>query len=128
LLVLINAKNWPAARLAIANHDTMAAIATPGSPEAKEEAARLIAAVKHAHSRIKWAFHSDQGAKLMRLDSHLAETVMHLMLRQGVVVLPVHDSFLVPESKAELLEEAMLRAAHEAGLMALQTDYNRPHA
>jgi hypothetical protein len=123
LLVLINAKNWPAARLAIANHDTMAAIATPGSPEAKEEAARLIAAVKHVHSRIKGAFHSDQGAQLMRVDSNLAETVMHLMLRQDVVVLPVHDSFLVPESKAELLEEAMLKAAHEAGFMALQISY-----
>lgn len=128
LLVLINAKNWAAARLAIANHDTMAAITTPGSPEAKEEAVRLIAAVKHPHSRIKWAFHSDQGAKLMRIDSDIAETVMHLMLRQGVVVLPVHDSFLVPASKAEVLEECMMKAAHEAGFIALQTDYPRPHA
>jgi hypothetical protein len=128
LLVLINAKNWAAARHAIAHHDTMAAIATPGSPEAKEEAARLIAAVKHTHSRIKWSFHSDQGAKLMRIDSELAESVMHTLLRQGILALPIHDSFLVPASKAKLLEEAMLRAAHEAGFVALQTDYNRPHA
>ena len=48
---------------------------------------------------------------------------MHLMLRQGVVVLPVHDSFLVPASKAERLEEAMLKAAHQAGFMALQIAY-----
>jgi hypothetical protein len=128
LLVLINAKNWAAARLAIANHDTMAAIATPGSQQAKEAATRLITNVKRVHRPIRQAFHADQGAKLMRIDSDLAETVMHLMLRQGVVVLPVHDSFLVPASKAELLEEAMLKAAHEAGFMALRTDYARPHA
>jgi hypothetical protein len=117
--VLINAENWAAARLAFAHHNTMAAIATPDSQEAVA-AARLITDVKHVHSPIKWASHSDKGAELMSIDSHLAETVMHLMLRQGVVVLPVHDSFLVPASKAELLEEGMLKAAHEAGFMALQ--------
>jgi hypothetical protein len=117
--VLINAENWAAARLAFAHHNTMAAIATPDSQEAVA-AARLITDVKHVHSPIKWASHSDKGAELMSIDSHLAETVMHLMLRQGVVVLPVRDSFLVPASKAELLEEGMLKAAHEAGFMALQ--------
>jgi hypothetical protein len=123
LLVLINAENWVAARFAIAHHDALAAVTAPGSQDAMAAAARLIADVKRVHSHIKWAFHSDKGAELMRIDSHLAETVMHLMLRQGVVVLPVHDSFLVPASKAELLEEAMLKAAHEAGFMALQIAY-----
>jgi hypothetical protein len=123
LLVLINAKNRTAARLAIAHHDTMAAHAVPGSQEAIAAAARLIDDVKRVHRPIAWAFHADKGAELMNIDSHLAETVMHLMLRQGVVVLPVHDSFLVPASKAELLEEAMLKAAHEAGFMALQIAY-----
>jgi hypothetical protein len=123
LLVLINAKNRASARLAIAHHDTMAAHAVPGSQEAIAAAARLIDNVKRVHRPIAWAFHADKGAELMHIDSHLAETVMHLMLRQGVVVLPVHDSFLVPASKAELLEEAMLKAAHEAGFMALQIAY-----
>ena len=123
LLVLINAKNRASARLAIAHHDTMAAHAVPGSQEAIAAAAKLIDDVKRVHRPIAWAFHADKGAELMTIDSDLAETVMHLMLRQGVVVLPVHDSFLVPASKAELLEEAMLKAAHEAGFMALQIAY-----
>jgi hypothetical protein len=123
LLVLINAKNWASARAVIANDDTMAAHAVPGSQEAIAAAAKLIADVKRVHRPIVWAFHADKGAELMHIDSDLAETVMHLMLRQGVVVLPVHDSFLVPASKAELLEEAMLKAAHEAGFMALQIAY-----
>ena len=123
LLVLINAESRASARFAIAHHTTMAAIATPGSHEARAAAARLIDDVKRVHRPITWAFHTDKGAELMNIDSHLAETVMHLMLRQGVVVLPVHDSFLVPASKAELLEEAMLQAAHEAGFRALQIAY-----
>ena len=123
LLVLINAKNRASARLAIAHHDTMAANAAPGSQEAIAAAARLIDDVKRVHRSIAWAFHADKGAELMNIDSDLAETVMHLMLRQGVVVLPVHDSFLVPASKAERLEEAMLKAAHQAGFMALQIAY-----
>jgi hypothetical protein len=123
LLVLINAENRVSARFAIAHHDTMAANATPGSHEAIAAAARLIDDVKRVHRPIAWAFHVDKGAELMHIDSDLAETVMHLMLRQGVVVLPVHDSFLVPASKAERLEEAMLKAAHQAGFMALQIAY-----
>jgi hypothetical protein len=101
----------------------MAANAAPGSQEAIAAAARLIDDVKRVHRSIAWAFHADKGAELMNIDSDLAETVMHLMLRQGVVVLPVHDSFLVPASKAERLEEAMLKAAHQAGFMALQIAY-----
>jgi hypothetical protein len=101
----------------------MAAIATPGSPEARAAAATLIHDVKRVHRPIAWAFHQDKGAELMRIDSDLAETVMRLMLRQGVVVLPVHDSFLVPVSKAARLEEAMLQAAHDAGFKALQLAY-----
>jgi hypothetical protein len=123
LLVLLNAKNRASARLAMAHHDTMAAHAVPGSQEAIAAAARLIDDVKRVHRPIAWAFHADKGAELMNIDSNLAETVMHLMLRQGVVVLPIHDSFLVPASKAERLEEAMVKAAHEAGFRDLQIAY-----
>src|SRR3954451_7617333 len=81
---------------------------------------RLIQDVKRVHAPIAGAFHSDAGARLMRLDSDIAESVMHLMLAQGVLVLPVHDSFLVPASKATALEEAMKKAAHEAGIEAIK--------
>ena len=124
LLVLINAPNRASARLAIANHDTMACIAALGTQDAMATADRLIEEVKCVHRPIAGAFHSDSGAAIMSLDSALAETVMHLMLRLGVLVLPIHDSFLVPASKAELLEEAMLKAAHEAGFVALRIAYS----
>lgn len=123
LLVLINAKNRQSARLAIAKHATMEPVAQPGSQQAIAAADRLIDDVKRMHSPIAGAFHTDKGAQLMVIDSALAETVMHSMLQQGVLVLPVHDSFLVPRSKAKLLEKAMLEAAHRAGFPCLQTAY-----
>ncbi|MCP4491502.1 MAG: hypothetical protein GY820_29950, partial [Gammaproteobacteria bacterium] len=83
------------------------------------------AAIKFKHAKIRNAFHSDKGAELMRLDSDLAETVMLAMQMAGIVVLPIHDSFLVQESKAPQLEETMLRVAYQAGYESLQTDWVR---
>jgi hypothetical protein len=120
LLILINARTPASARFALANHETMTAVAPVGSQEAIRTAARLISDIKRVHVPIAGAFHSDAGARLMRLDSELAETVMHMMLRQGILVLPVHDSFLVPASKVKILEEAMVKAAHEAGISAIR--------
>lgn len=124
-LILINAKGEHQARAAIARHDQMAAIAPPGSKQAYAVATELMAAIKSKHKGICNAFHSDKGAELMRLDSDLAETVMHAMLLAGIVVLPVHDSFLVQESQASFLEETMLRVAYQAGYESLKTDWVR---
>ncbi|PDS45377.1 hypothetical protein CO662_36750 [Rhizobium anhuiense] len=123
LLILVNAKKEHEARAAIARHDHMALLTRPGSQEAYSLASDLMAAIKARHVGIADAFHSDKGAELMRLDSDLAETVMHVMLLAGVVVLPVHDSFLVQESKAEMLEEVMLRVAYEAGYESLRVEH-----
>lgn len=120
LLILVNAKTMQEARFAIAHHDEMKSTAVPGSQEAFRAADALMAEVKRVHRPIAWAFHSDKGAELMALDSQMAETVMHIMMMAGIMVLPVHDSFLVQKSKAGLLEEAMQRAAYETGLEAVQ--------
>ena len=37
------------------------------------------------------------------------------MGNQGIVVLPIHDSFLVPASKADLLEQAMIEEEAKHG-------------
>lgn len=124
-LILVNAKGEREARAAIARHEQMAAVCHPGSEQAYAAATELMAAIKSKHARICNAFHSDRGAELMRLDSELAETVMLAMQMAGIVVLPIHDSFLVQESKASLLEETVLRVAYEAGYESLKTDWGR---
>lgn len=119
-LILINASTEARARKAIANQQPMEALAPLGTQEAFRKADALIQAIKMLHRPIASAFHSDAGAWLMAIDSDIAATVMSILLAQGIVVLPVHDSFLVQASKAPQLEAAMMEAAHRAGLYTLQ--------
>lgn len=121
-LILINAKKEHEARAAIARHEQMASLAKPGSQLAYAVASDLMRDIKTRHAGIADAFHSDRGAELMRLDSDMAETVMHIMLMAGVVILPVHDSFLVQQSQAAFLEGTMLRVAYEAGYESLRVE------
>lgn len=120
MLTLINAPTIHKARHSIAHNDRMAELAEPGSQEALAKADQLIKDIKRLHKPIAKSFHSDAGARLMNIDAALAETVMNIMLAQGTVVLPVHDSFLVPASKRDELESAMIEAAHQVGFYALQ--------
>ena len=123
LLTLVNARTIHSARLSIAHCDAMPFQA--GSQDAIAAASRLIKDIKRTHKPIEQAFHSDAGARLMRRDSDLAHAVMKHLLGQGIVALPIHDSFLVPASKRAELEAAMLRAAHEIGLRHIQVTETR---
>jgi len=118
--ILLNARSEQGALTAIAQHRNIDALDEPGTQTAYRTAARLIADIKRVHRPIAHAFHSDAGARLQIIDAKLVERVSTIMLRQGVLVLPVHDSFLVALSKADQLEEAMLQAAYEAGFAALR--------
>lgn len=114
MLTLINATTESKARFSIAHSDRMAQVAEPGSQDAIKAAAGLIDAIKRKHAPIAGAFHSDAGARLMRIDSDIAEAVMGMLIaRKGIVTLPVHDSFLVPASKRDELAAAMEQAAYD---------------
>jgi hypothetical protein len=72
----------------------------------------LLKAVKAKHAPIEHAFGSDAGVRLMRRDSDLAEKVMTQMVRAtGIVPLVVHDSFIVPVTKEQSLQEIMEKVA-----------------
>ncbi|WP_375264021.1 hypothetical protein, partial [Palleronia sp.] len=142
LLVIINAKSIKAAIGAIAHSDgrkwtrddhgnpigfthkrnLMQVLAEPGSLEAEAKAKELIADLKELHAPINRFFGKDMGAKLMRIDSAMAEAVMLDMFNKGIVVLPVHDSFLVQASKVDQLEAAMQKAAHTHGYQAIKIE------
>ena len=87
------------------------------------EARRLIEAVKIHHKPIRAAFHSGAGARLQAIDAAIAEAVWWTMYTRGVVVLPVHDSFIVQESKAAELEEVMIDAAEKVAGVALAVQH-----
>jgi len=116
LNTLINAPNIHSARLAIANSEPMEEIAQPGSQEAIRAASKLIHAIKKVHRPIAQFFHSGKGLELQRRDSDMAVKVMLLLRMAKIDVLPIHDSFLVPASKADALEEMMWEVACDIGL------------
>lgn len=121
-LILLNAKTVHSARQAIAQGDKISEVAEVGSKDAYQRAGWLISDIKTRHAPIAHAFHTDQGARLMRKDSELSETIMTRLNAKGIVVLPVHDSYLVKRSHADALEEAMLFAGAKFGFPGLQTE------
>ena len=116
LNTLINAPNIHSARLAVAHHPAMVDVAESGSQEALRAASNLIADIKRVHAPIAHLFHKGEGLELQRRDSDMAVKVMLILSQAGITVLPIHDSFLVPASKADCLEETMLEVACEIGL------------
>ena len=116
LNTLINAPNIHSARLAIAHHAAMGEVAESGSQEALRAVSKLIADIKRVHAPIAHLFHKGKGLELQCRDSEMAVKVMLILSQAGIVVLPIHDSFLVPASKADFLEETMWEVACEIGL------------
>lgn len=119
LLVLINAESLKSARMAIAGELMRRWCEMNGlqpsendiPPECVKQAGALIEAVKKRHKPIADAFHSGAGLRLQNIDARIAEAVWWTMTKRGVVVLPVHDSFIVQRSRADELEALMIEAA-----------------
>lgn len=88
----------------------------PGYIQAASHAAdRLIEVLLEKHDAIRSMFFTGAGLRLQRLDSDIAEAVMRTLHNRGITVLPIHDSFLVQASKADLLEAVMQEESERAG-------------
>jgi hypothetical protein len=70
----------------------------------------LQEAVVRRHPAITCYLRSGAGIRLQRKDSDIAEAVMLSMMRRGILVLPVHDSFIVDCRHVDLLREEMTKA------------------
>jgi hypothetical protein len=71
------------------------------------QAKLLIAALKDKHRHIAQYFGSDIGIKLMRTDADIAVKVISVLLKDGIVTLPVHDSFIAKAPHMGRVEEVM---------------------
>lgn len=73
-----------------------------------DEAFKVLKAVREKHHEIRYAFFSDTGAKLMRVDSDMTVTLMKRFREQaGYTPLPVHDSYIVRACDSEILGTLM---------------------
>ncbi|WP_267406926.1 hypothetical protein [Methylobacterium sp. GC_Met_1] len=108
VLVSLNAPTTTAAVGAIAEE-----LGTP-----REYASRLLKAVKAKNPDIAHMLGTDAGVILQRRDSDIALDVIEACHRDGIHVLPVHDSFIVPAKHADRTREIMDRAWSEALISA----------
>jgi len=63
--------------------------------------------VQEYHHPIRKYFCSGVGLRLQNQDAKIALELVHSFILQGVPVLPVHDSFIIPQSRDTELQEAM---------------------
>ncbi len=89
------------------------AIACPRSTQAHHAARDMVAKIKLKHAPISDAFGSDAGARLMSMDAKIMANIIGDLLCQGIVPLCIHDSVIVPASKASVAREVMAKAAND---------------
>lgn len=80
---------------------------------AHHDAVRLLDLFERKHSSIKHLLYCSSWQWLQYQDSEIAHHVLHLLAASNTPVLPIHDSFIVPSSQAERLQNAM-QSAYEA--------------
>ncbi len=76
-----------------------------------KELDKVLAVFLAKHPHLTDSICSDQGIRLMNLDSQIAERVIRLYTAARVPILCVHDSFIVPYDRAERLRTMMKNAS-----------------
>lgn len=71
------------------------------------KARQLIKDLTKRHQAVSNYFYTGVGLKLQNIDANMAEKVLLDLLGQGIVALPIHDSFIVQERHQGRLIEAM---------------------
>lgn len=81
------------------------------------EAARIIESMKIRHAPIARHFHTGIGLQLQNRDARMARRVVTGLRRQGIVALPIHDSFIVADRHRDKLQEIMVEAIAREGVV-----------
>lgn len=105
LNTIINADSRPTAISAI-KRDQDISIIPPEYPDVES----LIDAFTKKHEPIRHLFYSGLGVDLQYIDSQIAELIMLELGKDGIVALPVHDSFIVEQRHEDRLRDAMYHA------------------
>lgn len=85
----------------------------------------LIHDMKARHPRIARYFHSGIGLRLQNVDSEMCRFILaEMSVKKGIAVLPVHDSFIVPETAKDELVVTMKSAFERAKLIVADSSMN----
>jgi hypothetical protein len=103
--ILINASNY---------NEAVGAV-LPYVDGCEVTAADLIHDIKAHHPDIRQYIHSGLGLRLQNMDAEMCRHVLsEMIVRRGVTVLPIHDSFIVPENSRDELIRVMKEAFERA--------------
>lgn len=70
---------------------------------------QIIDAITEKHEAIKEFFFSKKGIMLQRIDSDIAFGIIEELMKRQILVLPIHDSFIVQRRYEQKLRDAMIR-------------------
>jgi hypothetical protein len=99
----INAKNKLGAMAAISKELRIS----------RHNASKLLGAIAVKHRQVSDIFCSDAGVGLMKIDADITLRAVQHCQAEGITVLPVHDSLIVPAIDAERAAEIMKAAFEE---------------
>jgi hypothetical protein len=119
VLMALNAKGREVAFSAFRSN------APNGSPEKRftnEQLAEVLSAFEERHPAIREFLCKDVGVGLMRSDSDISELIFKHFTAEGVPVLCLHDSFLVPSGCEDELRQAMSNAFEKVTGVAMKKD------
>ena len=103
--VLLNAGDLPAAEGAMLEHVGGCKLA----------ARQLIDDIKARHPKVRQYFHTGIGLWLQNIDAGMCRTILSEMcIKKGILVLPVHDSFIVPHRSVDDLNKVRWAAFDRA--------------
>jgi len=97
LLIMINAPSWQSGRGAIMHQFGLS----------RDEGRRLVHELERRHAPIAKHFQSGAGCWLQGYDSRMADRILIEAIRQGIPVLPIHDSFITPARHEKRVRELM---------------------
>ena len=111
-LIMLNARNRTAAARALAEwlSEQNAQLA---ENTVYKEALRIIDAVVGHFAELTPVWFSDLGLRLQRIDGDICARVQGAFRKRGILVLSVHDSFIIAQQHEEKLRSAMSEAFTE---------------
>jgi hypothetical protein len=91
-----------------------------------EELTAFLAAFTKKHPHLEDTLCSDQGIRLMNVDAQIAQRVLDHFTPQGLPVLCIHDSFIVPYTHVRPLKAAMGLASRAVVGVPLAVEASAP--
>ncbi len=90
-----------------------------------DELSELLDAFINKHLKLEPFLCTGKGVELMYLDNRIAESVMEQLTGKKILVLCVHDSFIVADKQKHELLRAMDHACNQVIGCNIRSDYTK---